>query len=375
MAEKIRTAIVGLRMGAAHARAVASLDGAELVGVCDIAAQTAEQVADECAQVASQHGPESRPGVYTDYEAMLAELRPLLVGIATPNRLHCEMTIQAVEAGAKAVYCEKPIAVDLGEARRMVAACREAGVPLVINHQRRTGPDFAWIREQIDAGSIGEVYLARGDCAGDMLSDGTHLVDSVLYLTGDRPWSWVFAAHHRDTTAALEVERTRGADSATGGGYDKVNGWRFGHPIEDGMMTVAELENGIRLEFLTGDLRMPGRPYHDIEIIGTEGSLLRSGDKPGENLFRRATSGAWEPVTGLREYDSRGLIRRAYERTLELVRRGESDSAHSMGAPYAMRGFELLMGAYESARTHSIVRPPVAQERYPLAVTLGLADQ
>lgn len=374
MAERIRTAIVGLRMGAAHARAVASLDHAELAGVCDIAAETAEQVADECAQVASERGSVSLPGVYTDYAAMLAELRPQLVGIATPNRLHCEMTIQAVEAGAKAIYCEKPIAVDLGEARRMVAACREAGVQLVINHQRRTGPDFAWIREQIDAGAIGEVYLVRGDCAGDMLSDGTHLVDSVLYLTGDRSWSWVFAAHYREATGPPEIERTRGTDGATGGGYDKVDGWRFGHPIEDGMMTVAELENGIRLELLTGDLRMPDRPYHDIEIIGTEGSLLRRGDKPGENLLHRGSSGAWEAVTGLPEYDSRGLIRRAYEGAVDLVRSGDPDSAHPMGAPYAMRGFELLMGAYESARTRSLVRPPVAQDRYPLAVELGLAD-
>jgi hypothetical protein len=43
-----------------------------------------------------------------------------------------------------------------------------------------------------------------------------------------------------------------------------------------------------------------------------------------------------------------------------------------MGAPYTMRGFELLMGSYESARTRTVVTRPVAQEKYPLAVELGL---
>jgi hypothetical protein len=55
-----------------------------------------------------------------------------------------------------------------------------------------------------------------------------------------------------------------------------------------------------------------------------------------------------------------------------LVRNGKSDTDHPMGAPYAMRGFELLMGAYESARIRNIVRRPVTQEKYPLAVELGL---
>jgi UDP-N-acetyl-2-amino-2-deoxyglucuronate dehydrogenase len=366
----MKAAVVGLRMGANHARALAALDGVELVGLCDKDPQIAKDVADECAGIASAAGKDGAvPSPYAEYAQMLREVEPEIVGIATPNRFHCEMTLAAVEAGARAVYCEKPIAVDLGQARRMVNACREAGVPLIVNHQRRTGPDFIWLREQVNSGAIGDIYLVRGTCAGDMLSDGTHLIDSTFFLTGDQDWSWVFAAHHRDVESD-GGQPGHGQDS----GFHVSGGWRFGHPVENGMMTVCELESGLRIEFLTGDLRTPNRPYHDIEIIGTKGSLWRRGDRGDEIVLRRSGAG-WQTVTEILKPESRGLIGAGYAQMIDLVRNGTSDAEHPMGAPYAMRGFELLMGAYESARTRTIVRRPVTQERYPLAVELGLEEE
>ncbi len=351
-------------MGANHVRALARLEQTDLVAVCDIDKETAETVASEAAEIGG-----AKPSIYDDYEAMLRETKPEIVGIATPNRFHCQMVLQAVEAGAKAIYCEKPIAVDLAESRKMTEACSKAGVRLVVNHQRRTGADFVWLREQIETGVIGDVYLIRGTCAGDMLSDGTHLVDSALYLSNDRDWEWVFASYHRP---AAEESGEAGSSGTTGGGYDKTAGWRFGHPVEEGMFSVVELEGGLRVELLTGDLRVPGRPYHDLEVLGTKGGLWRSGDKQGENLFRRSANGSWEPVTVANGKSGGDLIQDAYELTVSMVAKGEPDSSHPMGSPYAARGFELLMGAYESARTRTVIRRPVEQEKYPLAVELGL---
>lgn len=370
----MKAAVVGLRMGANHARALAQLDDVDLVALCDIDKQTAEKVAEETASIAadrrSSTGGNSVPvRIFTDFAEMLKTEKPDIVGIATPNRMHCEMTIQAVEAGVKGIYCEKPIAVDLGEARRMAKACEDAGVPLVINHQRRTGGDFIWIKQQLEQGAIGEPYVVRATCAGDMLSDGTHLIDSVLFMTGDKDWKWVFGAYHRDPGDDATTEK----DGSTGGGYTKAGGWRFGHPVEEGMVTICELENGLRIEFLTGDLRTPDRPYHDIEIIGTKGTLWRSGDRSEHNVYRRAGDGGWETVAEVAKVDSRSLIRDAYKLMIGVIAEGKSAAEHPMGAPYALRGFELLMGAYESARTRSIVTRPVTQDKYPLAVELGIS--
>lgn len=365
----MKAAVVGLKMGRNHANALASLPGVDLVALCDIDEEKAKEVAGECVETAREAGKQdaTEPALFTDYDEMLKTAGPDIVGVATPNRFHAQMTIAAVEAGAKAVYCEKPIAVDLGEARHMVEVCRKAGVPLIVNHQRRTGEDFVWLREQIASGAVGDVYLVRATCAGDMLSDGTHLIDSVLYLTGDQDWKWVFAAHHRD----VPEEEAGGADQNSGGGFHVKGGWRFGHPVEDGMMAVCELESGLRVEFLTGDLRQPDRPYHDIEIIGSKGSLWRRGDR-GDEIVLRRTGGGWEPVGEVRKRESPNLIADAYAKMIDLLEEGKGDSDHPMGAPYTMRGFELLMGMYESARTRTVATRPVSQEKYPLAVELGL---
>ncbi|TVQ23811.1 MAG: gfo/Idh/MocA family oxidoreductase [Spirochaetaceae bacterium] len=368
----IRAGVVGLRMGKNHALALARLADVELVALCDIDRATADALADEIGRTAGR-----RPDVYTDYDRMLDDAKPDLVTIATPNRFHAAMTIAAAHSGAKAICCEKPIAVDLTEAREMVAVCAERGVRLVVNHQRRLGRDFVWMRDAIASGAIGDVYLIRGTCAGDMLSDGTHLIDSALFVAGDVDWKWTFAAHHRDDyeSAATAAAAAAGSDAKSGGGFDKLGGWRFGHPVEDGMFAVVELENGVRVELLTGDLRVPGRPYHDIEVIGTRGSIWRAGDKEEQNLFIRSADGSWKPPARGADADAEPTadkIAASYALLARLLAEDRPDSDHPLGTPFAMRGFELLIGVYESARIGEIVRRPVVQERYPLAVELGL---
>jgi predicted dehydrogenase len=359
MGEPLKGVVVGLRMGKNHALAMAGIDGVRLAAVCDVKDDARAYVIEAVMQ-----SPAS-PDAYSDYSAMLDEVKPEIVAIATPNRLHSQMAIEASEKGVAAICCEKPIAVDLGEARQMVDTCRRNRTLLIVNHQRRLGPDFGWIKQQIDVGAIGDVYLVRGNCAGDMLSDGTHLIDSTLFLTGDVDWKWVFAAHHREDT---------GGDVDSGGGYNVAGGWRFGHPVENGMFTLVELSNGIKVEMLTGDLRDPKRPYHDVEIIGTKGSFWRSGDRGGENLFHREPGGAWAPVASVDSAAPTDLIAESYRRLVLLLQDGRPDSDHPLGADFSMRGFELLMGAYESARTRSVITPPVSQDRYPLAVALGLEE-
>lgn len=350
---KLTGAVVGLHMGRAHLRAMVADPDIEVVAICDLDPQARAEALD---------GLDAQPTACADYAEMLATARPDIVAIATPNRIHAAMTIEAVAAGVRAVCCEKPMAMHLGDARRMAQACRDAGVPLIVNHQRRLGADLVWMRHQIIAGAVGEVRLIRGSCAGDMLSDGTHLIDSALFLAGDPEWSWVFAGWHRDEDDG---------DAQRGGGYHAVGGWRFGHPIETGLVAVAQLAGGPRVELYCGDLRLMERPYHDLEVIGGDGALWRSGDELGRNLFRRGTNGQWEAVS---PPAGTGAIPASYRRLAELLQSGGADTEHPLCADNALRGFELLTGALESGRTSTVVRPPVVQERYPLAVALGLDD-
>jgi predicted dehydrogenase len=155
-----------------------------------------------------------------------------------------------------------------------------------------------------------------------------------------------------------------------GHGFDVEQGWRFGHPVEEGAFAVIELVNGVRIELLTGDVRHPRRPYHDIEVHGARGRIRRAGDKIGDNLFRAGADGAWQAVR-LPEIGAEPIAS-SYRRLLGLLQDDHSDAEHPLGAANALRGFELLMGVYESGRTRELIRPPVAQLDYPLAVELSL---
>src|SRR5207248_7981667 len=94
-------------------------------------------------------------------------------------------------------------------------------------------------------GAIGEVQVLRGTCQGDLLTDGTHVVDSLLHLAGDAEVEWVFAAVYRDPPPAGE-ERS--------GGFKAAGGYRYGHPIESGGMGIWQFGGGLRAGVFAGGL-------------------------------------------------------------------------------------------------------------------------
>ena len=126
------------------------------------------------------------------------------VYIATPPGSHAQYTLAAAKQG-KAVYVEKPMARTAAEARQMVDACREAGVPLFVAYYRRAQPRFLKAKELIDTGALGEVrsftylyacpvpkddpnrpwLLTKEIAGGGLLFDiGSHMIDSIIFMLG-----------------------------------------------------------------------------------------------------------------------------------------------------------------------------------------------
>lgn len=349
----LRAVVVGCRMGRAHAAAIAHLEEYELAAVCDLKKGVAERAAQRAGGDAA---------IYTDAETMFAEVKPDVVSIATPNDSHAELTRKAVEAGAKGVYCEKPMATCIAEARDMADVCRSNGVALAINHQRRTSAPYRTMRRLIEEGTLGEVYLIRGSCAGDFLSDGTHTVDSILHLAGDAQVRWVLGQLYRE---APDESREQS------GGYHASGGYRFGHPIESGAMATFEFATGVRAEVLSGGMRFPGRAYQDIEVFGTEGRLWRGGDRPHPPVaILDGQGGGWRPVelddpAGLDGCDN--VISGSYRAFARMIREG---AYHPLCVENALRGFEVVMAVYESARLNARVELPLQQDEFPLAMMI-----
>lgn len=134
---------------------------------------------------------------------MLASEQLDIVSVCTPNALHADMAIRAMEYGAH-VHCEKPMAMNAADARRMVKARDETGRILMIGFQRRFGADARYLKQFIDSGEMGSVYhvnakwvrrrgipgfggwfTTREKSGGGALIDiGVHVLDLALWFMG-----------------------------------------------------------------------------------------------------------------------------------------------------------------------------------------------
>jgi len=93
-------------------------------------------------------------------EAMLNDPEVEAVYIGTPNHLHAPQTIMAAEAG-KHVLCEKPMALNVADAERMIAACEKHRVKLGIDFQNRYHPAHVEARRLIQANKVGDISVTR----------------------------------------------------------------------------------------------------------------------------------------------------------------------------------------------------------------------
>jgi predicted dehydrogenase len=105
------------------------------------------------------------PHAFTDHRDLLTRAPVEAVVVGTPPHLHEEQVLAAARAG-KHVLCEKPLAPTAAACRRMIDACREAGVLLSVGFMKRYQPSLLRVREMIARGDLGRVRHARADWGG-----------------------------------------------------------------------------------------------------------------------------------------------------------------------------------------------------------------
>ena len=105
-----------------------------------------------------------------DWRAVIADPEVDVVSITTPNRFHLEMSTEALAAG-KHVWCEKPMAPNLADAEKMLAAARQAGTVAVLGYNYIQNPVIRHIRKLLDEGVIGTVNHVRIEMDEDFLAD------------------------------------------------------------------------------------------------------------------------------------------------------------------------------------------------------------
>jgi predicted dehydrogenase len=298
------------------------------------------------------------PRMYADPAEMLEKERPDLVSICCWPPLRPELTELAADAGVKGILAEKPFAVDMAGADRMIEAARRNGALLVVGHQRRYHTRYTTAKRIIDQGDIGEVVQVSGlsgvpGRGGDMLTGGTHTVDAVRFLASDSPASWVIAQIDR---------RDPGFTNAPVGLQQwEQTGKRYGHHVETGAFALVQFENGVRGTIENGIVgRRGGWP---AIVYGSEGMIYLGPDQPGEGepWVRARLKGRADWYVP--EVVPNDPFRAEIEAMIDVL---ENGGTHPLGAEAAREVQQIIMAMYESSRRRARVDLPFEVGPSPL---------
>lgn len=286
--DKPRLGIIGCGRIAtiAHAPALRQLEvqnRCELVACCDANAQAAHWFG-------RQFGIRS---VYTDVADLIARGDVDAVAVATPPSTHMEITIACLQAG-KHVMCEKPMAMNAGQARAMVDAARTSGCILLVGYGSRFAPSARSIRRHIRAGDLGAIYYGRAAVlrqrgvptrsgftskrvsGGGVLVDiGVHVLDLAMWLMGMPRPIGVYGV----TSTKLALDPEIAAHNSTGA-YDTAS-----FDVEDLCVALVRFENGASLMLeASWVLNQAEAQVTRTQVFGTLGSASTS---PLRILVRR----------------------------------------------------------------------------------------
>lgn len=264
---KVRVGVIGLGMGANHARDYRACKDAELAAVCDIDAKCLARWA-----------PQFRPArAYLCYPEMFEKEDLDAVSVAVPNDRHHRVTCDALDAGLH-VLCEKPMALNVAEARGMRDLARRRKRKLMINFSSRWRPESRALKRMVDAGKLGKIYWGRTrwlrsrgypapgswftdrkrSGGGPLIDLGVHRIDLALWFMGFPKVSTVTAAtyHHLARKTARRQKRK----------------W----DTEDLATAFLRFENGATLT-VEASWDLNGEWPEDLitELYGSEGGLIQ----------------------------------------------------------------------------------------------------
>ena len=295
-----------------------------------------------------------------------------VISVCTPHPTHEAVVLAAAERGVH-VLCEKPIAIDVSSAERMVGACERAGITFGCVFQRRLWPAAQRIRAAIDDGSLGEPILVRievllhrdssyytatpwrgtwaTDGGGVLMTQAIHYVDLLQWFVGDV--DWVMTA----------------ADTFAHGDHIEV---------EDTLAATLRLSSGAIAQFTASTALTPGLGQR-IAITGTNGGTVGLFEYPEG---AEAVNDVWAvPGQAAYSYPTEVLADRALteingslapfhaEQVTDFVDSVRTGRSPAVTGEDALRSLRTMSAMYRSMRTGRPEQPgdlqPLHFERTP----------
>lgn len=272
----VRIGLIGLGgIGMNHLNYMDRLEGATLTAVCDIDPSRLE--------LATTRKPDLAK--FTDYHQLLQSGAVDAVLIATPHYLHPQIAQAAFDCNLH-VLCEKPVAVTVGQARKLnQAAAHKPHLKFAVMFMMRTNGHYAKIRDLVTGGELGRItrltwiitdwfrthrYYASGGWRATWAGEGGGVLINQCPHNLDLIW-WITQMMPRRVTAVAMIGKT--------------------HPIEveDEVSAILEFADGATGHFITSTGEAPGT--NRLEICGDRGKLVFEN---GQLLFRRTRTSVSE---------------------------------------------------------------------------------
>ncbi|MFM6953671.1 MAG: Gfo/Idh/MocA family protein, partial [Sphingobacteriaceae bacterium] len=193
--KKIKFAVVGCgHIGKRHAEMITREPNAELIALCDVLPQEHLNI-----------GQYSVPLFASIDELLNASLEIDVINICTPNGTHAPLAIQALECGHHVVI-EKPMALSVKDAEQVLHVALNKGKQIFGVMQNRYSPPSVWIKELVDSGKLGNIYMVQLNCywnrddryykpgnwhgtadldGGTLFTQFSHFIDILYWLFGD----------------------------------------------------------------------------------------------------------------------------------------------------------------------------------------------
>lgn len=333
--EQLRVGLIGAGgMGRSLAETAAGLDNCTIAFLYEPVREQAEQAAVTlCA--------EACPSL----EDLLARDDLDAVIVAAPNHLHAELTIAAAMAG-KHVFCEKPMALNVADARQMIAAAQANKVKLMVGQVLRYMAPFAWMDDFIAAGEMGEPVgmqitriagpwrgvhrqpwrMAKEKCGGPLFEIAQHEIDFMRQILGEA--TSVYARLERFVNDEIDYED-----------YASV------------MISFEQNRIGYLLQGHASYLGL-----HDGQIFCTEGTISFDCGR-GEVIYQRKAD---EESTALTQADIAQDYEPALQRELrEFVEAVLNDTEPPIPGTEGLRNVEVAEAAHLSQQQGQPVQLPL----------------
>jgi UDP-N-acetyl-2-amino-2-deoxyglucuronate dehydrogenase len=360
----IRTALVGCgKVGRIHAQALKTLPRSSFVGVCHPRQERADAF-----------GRDFGVKGYSDLATMLSDEGVEMLSVCTPHPAHVSAVAEAAAHGVH-VMVEKPLAPDLADCDRAIAACRAAGVKLGVISQRRLYAPVLRMRRAIEAGRIGTPILAtlvvlgwrdrayyesdpwrgtwEGEGGGVMINQTPHQLDLLQWFMGPID----------------ELEAY----------WDNLNHPYI--PVEDSAVAVIRFRSGALGSVVVSNSQKPGL-YGRIDVHGSNGASLGVRTEAGSSFIAGVTSAVEPPINDIWTVPGEeGLLPgwQAEDRLLaervdvmshyhelqlaDFLESIEQDREPVVSGEEGRKVVEMISAIYRSQREHRAIRFPLEPEQ------------